>query len=156
MTIAQLSFRSIAVAAALLAAGASASAAGLTIPINFTVSNSVQTFSKDAMGGFRVMEIAVEAKGNGTPVAGDPASYSFPVTQIVIGSKLNVAAGAAVGSALQITRLNDDSVQIGLTVANFTINYDTKQVLADTTIFGGNPATDTAKQMPLYNFTVAT
>lgn len=144
-----LTFRSIAVATTLAAAGVSANA--LTIPFQGTLSNSVQTFSADAMGGFRALDITVEPKGNGTAVAGDPASFSFPITKIVIGSKLNIASGSAVGSALQITRYNDDDVLVGITLANFTINYETHQVLADTTPLGGT----TAVQQPLYNFQVS-
>lgn len=144
-----LTLRSIALATTLAAAGVSAHA--LTIPFQGTVSNSVQKFSADAMGGFRALDITVEPKGNATAVAGDPSSFSFPITKIVIGSKLNIASGSAVGSALQITRYNDDDVLVGITLANFSINYETKQVLADTTALGGTTST----QMPLYNFQVS-
>lgn len=150
MNFAQISLRSIAIAATLTAAAASSQA--LTLGFQGTQSNSVQTFSADATGGFRALDITVTPKGNASAVAGDPASYSFPITKIVIGSKLNIASGSAVGSALYISRFNDDDVLVSVTLANFTINYDTKQVLADTKA----GAAATVVQQPLYTFNVAT
>lgn len=151
-----LTLRSV-TAAAVLATSALSAQAGtlLVLPLQGTQSNSVQTFSKDAMGGFRALEITVAPKGNATAVAGDPASFAFPVTKVVIGTKLNIASGSAVGSALYISRIDydqDTAPEVGVTLANFTINYDTKQVLADTTAKGGV----TKPQMPLYNFDTAT
>lgn len=153
MTSVQVTLRSIAIAAAVMSAGGAAHA--LTIPFQGTQSNSVQAFSADARGGFRALDITVEAKGNAVALPSDPANpsqaYSFPVTKIVIGSRLNIASGSAVGSGLQITRYNDDDALVGFTLANFTINYETKQVLADTTPLAGT----TSVQMPLYNFQVS-
>jgi hypothetical protein len=103
------------------------------------------------MGAFELLTVTVEAKGNATAVGEAGNAFSFPVTKIVIGNKLNIAAGSAVGSGLYISRV-DKGTPRGVTVANFTINYDTKQVLADTTPLGGQ----TTAQMPLYNFNVAT
>ena len=84
---------------------------------------------------------------------GTPAAFSFPITKIVIGSGLKIASGSASGAALYFDRMNEDTGAIlGLTLANFTIDYVKHQVLADTTPKGGS----TLKMMPLYNFTVNT
>ncbi|MDO9237617.1 MAG: hypothetical protein Q7U28_16485 [Aquabacterium sp.] len=147
-----LTFRSIAVAATLVV-GASAHA--LTIPTNALVANSVQAFSVEANDAFVAGGVTVTPLGNATalvvPVDAPPA-YNLPITTITVGSKLNIAAGDAKGSALQITRLAKGFGTVGLVLANFTLNYDTKQVMADTTTLGG----ETVKQLPTYNFNVAT
>lgn len=127
----------------------------LVLPLQGTQSNSVQTFSKVSMLAFKAVDITVEAKGNATGSATDPAVFTFPVTKVAIGTKLNIASGSAVGSALFISRIDYDLPEepvYGVTLANFTINYETKQVLADTTTTGGVTQT----QMPLYNFNTAT
>jgi len=142
------------VAAAMLASQAQAGTL-LTLPLQGTISDSVQTFSKDALGGFRALEITVAPKGNATAVEGTTDSFSLPVTKVAIGTKLNIASGSAVGSALYISRIDydtDGEPEVGVTLANFTINYETSQVLADTTAKGGS----TSKQMPLYNFNTQT
>lgn len=144
----QFSVRSLTVAVALLAAGAAAHA--LTIPTNALVADSVQAFSPEAMDAFAAGGVTITPLGNATnPKEG---SYSFPITSITIGSGLKIAGGTASGSALQLTRLAKGLGTVGVTIANFTINYNTKQVLADTTPLGGT----TAKQAPLYNFNTAT
>lgn len=145
-----LTLRTTAVSIALSAAAISAHA-DLTIPFQGTQSNSVQAFSETVLGAFDLMAIVVEAKGNATAVGTDGVAYNFPVTKIVIGSKLNIAAGSAVGSGLKISR-DDKGVARAVTLANFTIDYNAKKVLADTTALGGA----TVAQMPLYNFNVAT
>lgn len=145
-----LTLRAIAISTALSASAMSAHA-GLTIPFQGTQSNSVQAFSETIMGAFELVSITVEPKGNASAVGTDGVAYSFPVTKIVISNKLHIAAGSAVGSGLFISR-TDKGVARGVTLANFTINYETKQVLADTTALGGT----TTAQMPLYNFSVQT
>lgn len=145
-------------AAIALAAGMTVQAQAatlLTLPLQGTVSDSVQAFSKDAMNGFRALDISVVPKGNATAVANTTDSFSFPVTKVAIGTKLNIASGSAVGSALYISRIDYDTEgepEVGVTLANFTINYETSQVLADTTPKGGA----TSKQMPLYDFKTQT
>ncbi len=146
-----LSFRSIAVATALVAAGASAHA-NLTIPANSLVANSVQAFSQESLDAFEVGGVTVTPLGNATAVDGVAGAYSFPITSITINNQLKIASGDAKGSALEISRVDRKLGKVGVTVANFTINYTTKQVLADTTPLGGT----TTKQAPLYNFNVAT
>lgn len=146
-----LSFRSIAVATALVAAGASAHA-GLTIPANSLVANSVQAFSQESLDAFDVGGVTVTPLGNATVVPNVVGAYSFPITSITIDNSLKIASGDAKGSALEIARIDRKLGKVGVTLANFTINYKTKQVLADTTPLGGS----TTKQMALYNFNVAT
>lgn len=146
-----LSFRTIAVATALVAAGASAHA-NLTIPSNSLVANSVQAFSQESLDAFEVGGVTVAPLGNATAVAGVAGAFSFPITSITINNSLKIASGDAKGSALEISRIARNVGKVGVTVANFTINYTTKQVLADTTPLGGT----TTKQAPLYNFNVAT
>ena len=149
MRFTSMSIRSVTLAAAMLAIGAAAHA-NLTIPTNALVANSVQAFSSDATDAFAAGSVNIAALGNATnPSEG---SYSFPITSISIGSGLKIAGGQASGSALQLTRLAKGAGTVGVTIANFTINYNTKQVLADTTPLGGT----TTKQAPLYNFNTAT
>ena len=140
-----------------------AALANLTIPTQFTVSNSVQAFPFENRQAFDLVNLTVSARGttyvaapgtpgesNGTVTA---AAFGFPITKIVIGPRLNIVSGTAVGSALFFERFNDETGRtLGFTLANFTINYDLKKVLADTTPVGGV----TKPQMPIYDFTVNT
>lgn len=141
---------------ALAAAVSTVSAHALTLPTNTLVANSVQQFTQDNLDSFTTVNLVVEPRGTtyvdkpapaGTET---PLAFGFPITKIVIGLTLNIQSGSASGAALYFNRLNDDTgARLGLTLANFTINYQTKQVLADTTPKGGITVT----QMPLYNFT---
>lgn len=151
------------VAAAAVSALPQIAVASLTLPINFTVSNSVQEFPAENLAAFDLVKLTIEGRGTtyvvkpGTPGETNgtvtPVAFGFPITKIVIGNKLNIASGSAVGSALFFQRFNDDiGANVGFTLANFTIDYDRKQVLADTTPVGGN----TTVQMPLYNFVATT
>ena len=151
------------IAAAAVSALPQAAHADLTLPINFTVSNSVQTFPADNLASFDLVKLTVEGRGTtyiakpGTPGETNgtvtPVAFGFPITKIVIGKKLNIASGSAVGSALFFQRFNDDTgATVGFTLANFTIDYNRKQVLADATPVGGK----TTVQMPLYNFVATT
>lgn len=151
-------------AAAVALAAASAAHADLNIPFAWTESNSVQTFTDDNLAAFDLVSLVVRAKGNATEVGArvvgetngteTAKAFKFPITQIVIGSKLNIASGSASGSALYFERedILDTGEIFGFTLANFTINYDTKQVLADVTPKGGA----VAKQQPIYTFNVNT
>ncbi len=140
-----------------------AAQANLTIPTNFLVANSVQAFPAQNRTAFDLVMLTVSARGTtfvaeeGTPGETNstvtPAAFGFPITKIVIGSKLNIVSGTAAGSALYFNREDLDTGLIyGLTLANFTIDYNAKKVLADTTPAGGA----TSKQVPIYNFTVQT
>lgn len=162
MNFAAVSFRTAAVATIALAAAATAQAQ-LTIPFGFTNSNSSQTFTDDNLASFDLVNLTVSAAGNasavGPVVVGESngtknaKTFAFPISKIVIGSKLNIAAGSAVGSALKFDRLDVDTGEAtGFTLANFTIDYDKKLVLADVTPKGGV----VALQQPIYLFNVAT
>ena len=152
-----------AIAAAALSAVAVSAHANLKIPFAWTNSNSVQKFPTENLQAFDLLYVEVNNKGNTVDLGDVPAdaglitpnsaSYSFPVTEIVIGSKLNIAAGSAVGSGLEFRRPNDEgTAYIGLTLANFTIDYVKKQVTADTTIMGSG----SSKRIAIYDFNVAT
>jgi len=151
------------IAAAAVSALPQVAVAGLTLPINATVSNSVQAFPADNLAAFDLVKLTIEGRGTtyvakaGTPGETNgtitPVAFGFPITKIVIGNRLNIASGSAVGSALLLQRFNDDTgATVGFTLANFTIDYNRKQVLADTTPVGGK----TTVQMPLYNFVATT
>lgn len=157
MTEPSMFVRSIRLSALSLAAlFATASAQALTLPTSALVANSVQEFTQDNLDSFTTVNLVVEPRGTtyvdkAAPAGSEtPLAFGFPITKIVIGATLNIQSGTASGSALYFNRLNDDTgARLGLTLANFTINYQSKQVLADTTPKGGI----TVKQMPLYNFT---
>jgi len=156
MKISTTAFRSIAVSA-LIGTAALSAHADLKIPFDWTSSNSVQKFPLEVLQSFDLLYVEVNPKGNATALGdiaegtSNKASFSFPVTQIVIGNKLNIAAGSAVGSALELRRANDDGVYIGFTLANFKLDYVNKKVIADVTPIGG-----TSTNMAIYTFNVAT
>lgn len=150
------SFRALSVAAGVLVASASAQALTLTIPTNFLVADSTQKFSEVALDAFGAANIQITPLGNAVAVSGTTDSYRLPVTSISI-SGFKIAGGAAVGSALEIARTAPRGTpsagqKVAVTLANFAINYNTKQVLADVTRLRGS----TTRQMPIYNFNVAT
>ncbi|MGE5453035.1 MAG: hypothetical protein ACM3VZ_14465 [Acidobacteriota bacterium] len=148
MTINSISLRSFTVAAALATVGASASA--LTLPTEALQANSVQAFSQAALDQFDIFTITVTPLGNATPTA-TTGAYNLPVTSISVNSSLKVTAGTATGSALEIARMYRGA-KVGVTIANFKLNFETNQVLADVTPIGGT----TIPQMAVYNFNVAT
>jgi len=149
MKIAQFSIRSVSVAAALLMVGVSASA--LTLNSAGTKSNSVLNFSQEARDLFDANGGYVEAKGNATALDDTFYLFNMPVTKIVINNQLKVASGSAVGSALDIVRETRTTI-FTINLANFTLDYINKQVLADLTPLGGT----TKVQAKIYNFHVAT
>lgn len=142
-----LNFRSFTVAAALATAAASASA--LTIPTDFIQANSIQSFSDDALTQYDLFAITVTPLGNATPT-GTPGAFNLPVTQISINSSLKISSGAAVGSALEIARTYRGA-KVGVTLANFKIDFINHKVLADFTPIGGV----TVPQMAVYSFNEA-
>lgn len=149
-------FRPLVLAAGFAAATLSAQAFALTIPTNALVADSVQKFSEVAMDAFSVAGVEVIPLGNATAVPGTEDAFKLPITTITI-SGFKIAGGDAKGSALEISRTAPRGTpsagkKVGVTLANFTINYVTKQVLADITPLGGT----TDRQAPLYNFNVAT
>ncbi|MDE2594439.1 MAG: hypothetical protein KGL57_09385 [Burkholderiales bacterium] len=148
MSISTLSLRSFTVAAALAASAASASA--LTLPTDALQANSVQAFSQDALDQFDAFAITVTPLGNATATS-TAGAFNLPVTSITVNSSLKVTAGTATGSALEIARTLRGA-KVGVTIANFKLNFETNQVLADVTPIGGV----TIPQMAVYNFNVAT
>jgi hypothetical protein len=147
----KINLRSTLVVAAL--AASTAAHADLTVPFAGLVGNSVQAFSDRANKAFTLQSVTVSALGNGTAVAGATLpAFNFPITSITVGSKLNIVSGAASGSALKLSRTLDDGSEAFVVLANFTIDYNAKQVLADTTITGGA----VVKQHAIYNFNIAT
>ena len=151
MRFSSLSVRAVSVAAVLVTATASAHA-NLTIPVNALVADSVQAFSSLAMDAFALQAVSVTALGNATAVAGTDNTFKLPITTITIGSGLSIAKGDARGSALQFAR-TAKGVTHAVTLANFTIDYTRKQVLADVTLKGD---TNTVKQQAIYNYNVQT
>lgn len=143
-----MSLRSVTLAAAMLAVGASAHA-NLTIPTNALVADAVQAFSTEAMDAFAAGGLTITPLGTASTVA--EGQYSLPITSITIGSGLKIVGGESRGAALQLTRLAKGAGIVGVTIANFTLNFNTNQVLADTTPSGGT----TMKQAPVYNFKVS-
>lgn len=152
--------RSLAVTTLLSVVAVSAHA-DLKIPFGWTNSNSVQKFPSEVLDALDLLAVKIAARGNATslgdvsPTQATPnaASYKLPVTEIVIGSKLNIAAGSAVGSALEFSRNRDetDGAEIGVTLANFTLDYVKKKVYCDAKPFGG-----VSKRISIYDFQVAT
>lgn len=134
---------------AALALFAATSAQALTLPTNALVADSVQVFSDDAMNAFSLFGIKVTALGNATAVAGTTNSFALPITSVTAGWDLKIKSGDAKGSALEFSR-DVAGVKKALTLANFTINYEKGQVLADATPKGGV----TSKQAVVYNYTV--
>ncbi len=147
MTMHAFSLRSFTVAAALATAAASASA--LTLPTESLQANSTQTFSQDALDQYALFDITVTPLGNATPTA-TAGSFNLPVTSITVNSSLKVASGAAVGSALEIARIYRGN-KVGVTIANFKIDFENHKVLADVTPIGGT----TVNQMAVYTFNEA-
>ncbi|MDO9237614.1 MAG: hypothetical protein Q7U28_16470 [Aquabacterium sp.] len=144
-----LSIRSISIAAAMLAMGASASAQ-LTIPTNALVANSVQAFSELALDAYAADGVTITPLGNATQTS--PGVYNMPVTSLTVKvMQAKVLSGIANGSALQFTRLYRGNT-VGLTLSNFSLDYVNHQVLADVTPQGGT----TTKKQAIYNFNTAT
>lgn len=142
-----LSVRAFTVAAALATAAASASA--LTLPTDFLQANSIQSFSEDALGQYDLFAITVTPLGNAT-AAGATGAFNLPVTSITLNSSLKVSAGTATGSALEIARIYRGN-KVGVTIANFKIDFIGHKVLADVTPIGGV----TIPQMAVYSFNEA-
>ena len=97
-------------------------------------------------GALRTIDVTPLGNASATSTEG---AFNLPVTSITVNSSLKITAGAAKGSALEIARVKTDGTKVGLTLANFNINYLTQQVLADTTVIGSGT---TNAQTPIYNF----
>lgn len=143
------------VAALAISLAASTSAfAQMKLMINMFSADSVQKFSDDALFSFEASGLVVTPKGNASQ---KDDGVHFPITDISLGpSKYAGLAPATVkgsssGSALEIWTYDElTGNKIGLTLANFQIDYHAKKVLADVTPIGGV----TSKATQLYDFTV--
>ena len=129
-------------------------AAGLTIPLNFLMGDSVQTMSDESADAFAAGGVSFKPLGNTTAVnvPGSQVSFLYPITKITLSPQLKVTSGCAMGSALEISRVAKGRGLVKLVVANFCMDYEKKLVLVDMTPMGG----ETIKQTPLYSFTLAT
>lgn len=139
-------FRLAAVAAVAALSFSAASAQALTINTAALAADSVQTFSQDALDSFELFGVSVAPLGNAYAKADTPNAYVLPVTSISLDG-LKISSGEAKGSALEISRVFKGQ-KIGVTLANFTIDFKNNLVLADTTPIGGQTVT----QAPVYSF----
>ena len=142
--------RSVSIAAAVALSAFSAQA--LTIPTNSLQADSFQVFSKTALQSYALFGVKISQLGNATNNSGTTDTFSLPVTSISIALSggVKIENGNATGSALEIARIDPETGnKRGLTIANFTIDFDKSQVLADTTVIGSGK---TAPQAPVYNF----
>lgn len=126
--------------------------AQLTVPVNTLTADSVQEFTEMAQDSFDLLGIQVTAKGNTRKLDG---TYRMPITSITLGKSKYVGTpdaavkGSSTGSALEIARL-DRGTRRNVTLANFTVDYHRKLVLADVTPLGQS----VIPQTPVYHFTV--
>lgn len=132
--------------------------AGLTVPVGFTASDSIHTFPEALRHDFWD-KFGIKAQAKGTAIAldqpsigGNSSEFNYPVTSIVIGSKMKVVLGRAKGTTMVYSRHQDDGTEKSLTLSNFSIDYAHKQVLADAT-YGENIK---QLQLPIFNFSIET
>ena len=143
----QQAVRALALGTALAAPFAAQAQLSLNLPVNFLQADAVQAFSTTALKSFKAVDITVSPRGNAFAVPDVVGAYDLPVTSIQL-QFIKVSGGSSIGSALQFDRVDDDDVAHRLTLANFTINFNTNQVLADATPMGG----PTAAKTPIFNF----
>jgi hypothetical protein len=130
--------RALTVSAAALAPASSQAALSLTIPTQFLEANAVQAFSEKAMQAFDAIQIVFSGKGNATAVPGATgptglaSAYNLPVTSVSL-QLIKISGGSATGSALEFLRLNDLDQVRQVTLANFRLDFVSKQILADAT-----------------------
>ncbi len=141
-------------ALSLLLSLASASSWAQKIMINALTADSVQQFSENARFSFETVGVVVEARGN---TKGSGTAFVLPITDITLGaSKYEgllpaVVKGSSSGAALEIWGINEETgAKMGVTLANFKIDYHAQRVLADVTPVGGV----TAKEAQVYSFQV--
>lgn len=148
-TFAQQALRAFAMGAAIVAAPLSAQAAlTLTIPTNALQANAVQAFSQDALDGFDVIGISLKPLGNATAVPNVAGAYNLPVTSIAL-QFIKIAGGSSTGSALEFNRFDDNTNKsTRVTLANFSIDFNAKKILADTTQQGQA----TVNKTPIFDF----
>ncbi|MGH6647463.1 hypothetical protein [Aquabacterium sp.] len=146
-----MKLRSISIAAASLVMAVSANA--LTVDWTKLQGTSTLAFSDAAISLFKTNGGKLAALGNTTPVGTTGWSFALPITSIEVNSALKIASGQASGSALDIIRrtVDEDTGEVitsGIVLANFTLDYINKKVLADSTPHGGA----TQNQLAVYTF----
>jgi len=148
-TFAHHATRALAISAAIAAAPMSAQAAlTLTIPTNALQADGILAFSQDGQDGMDVVGISLKPLGNTTPVPNAKASFVLPVTSISL-QLVKIAGGATAGSALELNRINDETGEARrVTLANFSIDFNAKKILADSTQTGKA----TSRKMPIFDF----
>ena len=148
-TVAHHAIRAFALGAAIVAAPLSAQAAlTLTIPTNALQANAVQAFSQDALDSFDVVGISLKPLGNATAVPNVAGAYNLPVTSIAL-QFIKIAGGSSTGSALEFNRFDIDANRsTRVTLANFSIDFNTKKILADATQQGQA----TVSKTPIFDF----
>lgn len=120
----------------------------LTIPTNALQADAIQAFSQDGQDSFDVVGIKVTPQGNASALPQMPGAYNLPVTSISL-QFVKIAGGTSSGSALLFDRLNDDTGQPKrVTLANFSIDFNAKKVLADATQLGQA----TVRKTPVFDF----
>lgn len=130
--------------------------AGLTIPVGLTKSDSIHTFPETLRRDFwERLGIKAEAKGTATPIdepniGGNPTKFNYPVSSIVIGSKMKILLGRAKGTVMLYSRIAEDGSLKSLTLSNFSIDYVHQYVLADAT-YGKDKSN---LQLPIFTFNI--
>lgn len=162
-TFAQQALRTFAMGAAIVAAPLSAQAAltvaipqatltqsalKVPIPTNALQANALLAFSQDALDSFNLVGISINPLGNATAEPNAVGAYKLPVTSIAL-QLVKIAGGSAIGSALELNRIDvDTGKSTRVTLANFSIDFNTKKILADTTQQGKA----TANKLPIFDF----
>lgn len=139
-------FRSMTIAGLSMAALAPAQA--LSLNTTGIVANSKFEFSAAAIELLEAQGASVTALSNASAIS--DYAFNLPITQVSAGLFLNVTEGEAMGSALSISRTVRGK-EYGITLANFTLDFNTNQMLADLTPVGGT----TVKQAAVYSFEVS-
>ena len=148
-TFAHHATRALAISAAIAAAPMSAHAAlTLSIPTNALQANGILAFSQDGQDGMEAIGISLKPLGNTTAVPNAKASFVLPVTSISL-QLVKIAGGATAGSALEFNRVNDETGEARrVTLANFSIDFNAKKILADSKQAGKA----TASKTPIFDF----
>ncbi len=148
-TFAHHAIRAFALGAAIVAAPLSAQAAlTLTIPTNALQANAVQAFSDDGLASFDLVGITLKPLGNATSVPNVVGAYNLPVTSIAL-QLIKISGGSSTGSALEFNRINEDTGQPKrVTLANFSIDFNAKKIMADATQLGQA----TVNKTPIFDF----
>lgn len=141
--------------AALIMMIPTSSQAGLKVPVNFTINDSIHDFPEETLTFWKALGIRAEARGTSKALnepgpAGNSSSFNFPITKIEIGSWMKIVAGQAEGSGIAYIRNNEAGDQAQLVLANFSIDYKRRLVIADAT-YSNKP---TVRRLAIFIFDV--